>query len=183
MSRLTVKEMSLVAIFPAMMAATAGIAIPIGSYLPAVTLQTIFVFMAALMLGPKLGSLSMIIYVFMGAIGLPVFANFRGGFDVIIGGYGGFIIGFIFSAYLVGFMKNVNFLNKKIWYIFIVLVLGNAVIYMFGASYIAYLTSVGLFTTLATFTPYLLGDLLKIIVVIYVYARIRPHFTYEGSLI
>lgn len=182
MSRLSVREMSLVAIFPAMMAATAGISIPLGN-LAAVSLQTIFVFMAALILGPRLGSLSMVIYVFMGAIGLPVFSNFRGGFDVITGGSGGFIIGFIFSAYLVGFMKNINFLNKKTWYIFLVLVLGNIIIYMFGASYIAYLTRVGFFTTLATFTPYLLGDLLKIIVVLYVYTRIRPHFTYEASLI
>ena len=180
MKRLTVKEMSLVAIFPAMMAATAGISIPLGS-LPAVSLQTIFVFMAALLLGPKLASLSMIIYVVMGIIGLPVFSNYRGGFDVIAGQSGGFIIGFVFSAYLVGFMKNVSFLNKNILYIFAILVAGNTVIYMFGAAYIAYLLNTGFFPTLATFIPYILGDLLKIIVVLYVYTRIRHHFTYEGS--
>ena len=180
MRKLTVKEMSLVAVFPAMMAATAGVSIPLGS-LPSVSLQTIFVFMAALLLGARLGSLSMIVYVAMGIIGLPVFSNFRGGFDVITGQSGGFIIGFIFSAYLVGFMKNVNFLNKKIWYLFSVLVIGNTVIYMFGASYIAYLLNTGFFTTLATFSPYIIGDILKILVVLYVYTRIRPHFTYEGS--
>ena len=179
MKRLSVREMSLVALFPAMMAATAGVSIPLGD-LPAVSLQTIFVFMAALLLGPRLGSLSMIVYVFMGIIGLPVFSNFRSGLGVITGGSGGFIIGFIFSAYLVGFMKNINFLNKKIWYIFLVLVLGNVVIYMFGASYISYLLNTSFLTTLATFSPYILGDLLKIIVVLYVYVRIRPHFTYEA---
>lgn len=182
MRKLSVKEMSLVAIFPAMMAATAGISIPIGS-LPPVTLQTIFVFMAGLMLGARLGSLSMGIYVLMGVIGLPVFAGFRGGFEVIVGGHGGFIIGFIFSAYLIGFMKNVNFLNKKIWYIITILALGNIVIYMFGASYIAYLTNTNMFSVLATLSPYIIGDILKILVVLYVYTRIRPHFTYEGSLI
>ena len=182
MRRLTVKEMSLVAVFPAMMAATAGISIPLGG-LPSVSLQTIFVFLAALLLGPRLGSLSMIVYLIMGMIGLPVFSNYRGGLDVITGQSGGFIIGFIFSAILVGFMKNINFLNKKIWYIFLVLVLGNAVIYMFGASYIAYLLNTSLLTTLATFTQYLIGDLLKILVVLYVYSRIHPHFTYEGALI
>ena len=180
MRRLTVKEMSLVAIFPAMMAATAGISIPLGS-LPAVSLQTIFVFMAALLLGPRLGSLSMIVYVMMGLIGLPVFSNFRGGLDVITGQSGGFIIGFIFSAYLIGFMKNINFLNKKIWYIFGILVIGNIVIYMFGASYIAYLINTSFLTTLATFSPYIAGDILKILVVLYVYSRIRPHFTYEST--
>lgn len=179
MKRLSIKEMSLVAIFPAMMAATAGITIPLGG-LPVITLQTIFVLMAGLLLGPKLGSMSMIVYVLMGIIGLPVFSNYRGGLSVITGGSGGFIIGFIFSAYLVGFMKNINFLNKKIYNIFMVLVLGNVVIYMFGASYITYLANTSFLTTLATFTPYIIGDLLKIIVVLYVYARIRTHFTYEA---
>ncbi len=182
MRRLSVKEMSLVALFPAMMAATAGVSIPLGG-LPAVSLQTIFVFMAGLMLGPRLGSLSMIVYLSMGIIGLPVFANFRGGLDIITSGSGGFIIGFIFSAYLVGFMKNINFLNKKIWYIFLILVLGNVVIYMFGATYISYLLNTGFLTTLATFSQYIIGDLLKILVVLYVYHRIRPHLTYEAGLI
>ncbi len=182
MRRLTVREMTLVAVFPAMMAATAGISIPLGS-LPPVSLQTIFVFIAALLLGARLGSLSMIVYVVMGIIGLPVFSNFRGGFDVISGPSGGFIIGFIFSAYFIGFMKNINFLNKKTWYIFVVLVLGNTLIYMFGASYKAYLANTSFLFELATFSPYLLSDLLKILVVLYVYTRIRPHFTYESTLI
>ena len=81
--RLNIKEISLVAIFPALMAATAGISIPLGG-LPPISLQTIFVFLAALLLGPKLGTLSIIIYVIMGAIGLPVFSNYRGGISVLI---------------------------------------------------------------------------------------------------
>ena len=182
MRRLTVKEMSLVALFPAMMAATAGISIPLGA-LPSVSLQTIFVFLAALLLGPRLGSLSMIVYLVMGMIGLPVFSNFRGGFDVLVGQSGGFIIGFIFSAILIGFMKNINFINKRIGYIFIVLVLGNIVIYMFGASYIAYLLNTSFLSTIATFSQYIAGDFLKILVVLYVYTRIRPHITYESTLI
>ena len=180
MFKLSVKEMSLVALFPAMMAATAGISIPLGS-LPPVSLQTIFVFLAALLLGARLGSLSMIIYIIMGIIGLPVFSGYRGGLDVLTGQSGGFVVGFIFSAYFIGFMKNVNFLNKKIWYIFLILTLGNAVIYMSGASYIAYLYNTSFLLTLATFSRYIIGDLLKILVVLYVYSRIRKHLTYEGA--
>ena len=179
MSKLKVREMSLVALFPAMMAATAGISIPIGN-LPAVSLQTIFVFMSALLLGAKLGSLSMVIYTLMGIIGLPVFSGYRGGLDVIIGQSGGFVIGFVFSTIFIGFMKSINFLNNKKWYIFLVLVIGNLVIYIFGASYIAYLLNVDILPILATFTPYVIGDLLKILVVLYVYYRIRNHLTYEG---
>lgn len=180
MKRLSVREMSLVALFPAMMAATAGIAIPFGG-LPVISLQTIFVFMSGLLLGSRLGSLSMVIYVLMGVIGLPVFSNFRGGLDVITGQSGGFIVGFVFSAYFVGFMKNIKFLNKSYLYIFMVLIVANVIIYMSGAAYIAYLLNTSFFSTIATFSPYIIGDLLKIIVVLYVYIRIRKHFTYEGS--
>jgi len=176
--KLTVKEISLVAVFPALMAATAGISIPLGN-LPAISLQTIFVFLAALLLGPKLGSISMMIYLLMGAIGLPVFSNYRGGISVIISGSGGFLVGFIISAIFIGFMKNVKFLNKNYYYLFSILVVGNIIIYMCGASYLSYLTNTSLFSVLAIFTPYFLGDFIKIITVLYVYSRIRYQITYE----
>ncbi len=177
---LSIREISLVAIFPALMAATAGISIPIGN-IPAISLQTIFVFLAGLLLGPKLGSISMVIYVLMGAIGLPVFANYRGGISVILSGSGGFIIGFIFVVFFIGVMKNIKFLNKNYLYIFGILVVSNAMLYMFGASYISYLTNTTLVGSLAIFTPYLIGDFIKILVVLYVYSRIRYQITYESS--
>ena len=180
--RLNIKEISLVAIFPALMAATAGISIPLGG-LPPISLQTIFVFLAALLLGPKLGTLSIIIYVIMGAIGLPVFSNYRGGISVLISHSGGFIIGFIFSALFIGFMKSRKFLNKNYLYIFVILVVGNLIIYMCGGAYISYLTNATLGGVLAIFTPYFLGDFIKIMLVMYVYSRIRYQITYEPSLI
>ncbi len=178
--KLSVKEISLVAIFPALMAATAGISIPLGN-LPSISLQTIFVFLAALLLGPKLGSISMIIYILMGAIGLPVFSNYRGGISVILSGSGGFLIGFIISAVFIGIMKNIKFLNKNYYYLFSILVLGNIIIYMCGGAYLAHLTNTSLFSVLAIFTPYFIGDFIKIITVLYVYSRIRYQITYEAA--
>jgi len=178
--KLSVKEIAIVAIFPAMMGATAGISIPVGSAAP-ITLQTMFVFLAGLLLGPKLGALSMVIYVVMGAIGIPVFSNFNGGIAVLLSLRGGFIIGFVFSALFIGFMKNINFLNKNYAYIFAVLVGGNVIIYMFGASYMSYLGNSSLATNLALFTSYYIGDFIKIVVVLYVYKRLHSQITYERS--
>jgi len=178
--RLNIREIALVAIFPALMAATAGISIPLGN-LPAISLQTMFVFLAGLLLGPKLGTLSIVIYVLMGVIGIPVFSNYRGGISVLFSQSGGFIIGFIFATLFIGFMKNIKFLNKNILYIFMILIVGNALIYMTGATYISYLTNATIFSVLATFVPYLLGDAIKISVVMYVYPRIRQQLTYEPS--
>ena len=176
--KLNVREIALVAIFPALMAATAGISIPLGS-LPSISLQTMFVFLAGLLLGPKLGTLSIVIYVLMGVIGIPVFSNYRGGISVLFSQSGGFIIGFVFATLFIGIMKSVKFINKNILYILIVLIVGNILIYMTGAAYISYLTSTTIFSVLATFIPYLLGGTIKISVVMYVYPRIRHAITYE----
>jgi len=73
-----IRELTLIALFPAMMGATAGVVIPLGG-LPPITLQTIFVFMAGLILGPKHAGISIGIYVLLGAIGLPIFSGYRGG--------------------------------------------------------------------------------------------------------
>ena len=107
-----IKELTTIALFPALMGATAGISIPLFN-LPPITLQTFFVFMAGLTLGPRKGALSMIIYVLLGAIGLPIFSGFRGGLNVLAGFSGGFLIGFIFSAAFIGFMKSVKIINNE----------------------------------------------------------------------
>ena len=104
---LTTKEITLVAIFPALMAATSWLTIPIGIGAP-ITLQTLFVMMAGLILGKKLGTISVFVYVMLGAIGIPVFAGMQGGIGVILGPTGGFIIAFILMAYLSGIMKNIK---------------------------------------------------------------------------
>ena len=74
--KLTTREMTLVAIFPAMMAVTAQFNIPMGS-LPAISLQTLFVYLAGLTLGWRLAGMSMFVYVMLGVIGLPVFTYGR----------------------------------------------------------------------------------------------------------
>ena len=173
-----IKELTTIALFPALMGATAGISIPLFN-LPPITLQTFFVFMAGLTLGPRKGALSMIIYVLLGAIGLPIFSGFRGGLNVLVGLSGGFLIGFIFSAAFIGYMKTVKIINNEVVGFSLILVIGTLIIYMFGAAYIAFITSSNLWLILANFVPYLVGDAIKIVAASYVYARIRNHITYE----
>lgn len=172
-----IKELTMIALFPALMGATAGISIPLFN-LPPITLQTFFVFMAGLTLGPRKAGLSMVIYVLLGTIGLPIFSGFRGGLNVLVGLSGGFLIGFIFSAIFIGFMKNVKIINNPLFDIPLILFIGNLIIYFFGAAYIAYISSSNTFVVLASFSPYLLGDIFKISVAVLVYVRIRNHITY-----
>lgn len=175
---LTTKEITLVAIFPALMAATAWISIPIGIGAP-ITLQTMFVMMAGLLLGKKLGTISILVYVILGAIGLPIFAGFQGGFGVILGPTGGFIISFILMAYFIGFMKNVKIINNEIINISVILVIANLIVYMIGGAYMGFVLNISLSSTVAILVPYIFGDILKLIIALYAYLNIRSYVTYE----
>ncbi|MDE3838883.1 biotin transporter BioY [Bacillus methanolicus] len=93
------KHMTLAAIFAAMTAIGGFIKIPI-PYVP-FTLQIVSVFLAGSLLGPRLGALSQLLYVFIGLIGVPVFAE-GGGFGYVLKPTFGYLIGFVLGAYVSG---------------------------------------------------------------------------------
>lgn len=96
----TTKALSKAGLFAALTAVSAQITIP----LPPVpfTLQAMVSLLAGAVLGSRAGALSQAVYVVMGAIGLPVFAGRGGGFHFLVGPTGGYLIGFIFAAWIVG---------------------------------------------------------------------------------
>lgn len=91
-----------IAMFSALMAIGANISsfLIIGGV--PITLQTFFAILAGLLLGSRMGAVSMIVYAFIGLAGVPVFAGFSGGMDTLISPTFGFIISFIFIAYTAG---------------------------------------------------------------------------------
>ena len=89
--------MAYIGLFAVVIAICSWISIP--TVVP-FTLQTFAVFLAVAVLGGKRGTLSVIVYVLLGAVGLPVFSGFKGGIGVLLNTTGGYIIGFIFSALL-----------------------------------------------------------------------------------
>ena len=91
-SRLT--QIVFIGLFAALIAVCSQIQIP--GPVP-FTLQTFAVFLAAGLLGGKRGSIAVLIYILLGAIGLPVFAGFKGGIGALLGTTGGYILGFILS--------------------------------------------------------------------------------------
>lgn len=101
--KITTKELTLTAMFAALMIVGAFIKIdiPLPLYTMHFTLQWLFVLLAGLLLGSKLGALSVIVYLALGLIGLPVFAA-GGGIGYILRPGFGFLLGFAFAAYLMG---------------------------------------------------------------------------------
>lgn len=168
------KNMVLVALFAALIAICSWISIP--TTVP-FTLQTMAVFLAVGLLGGKLGSLCVAIYILLGAVGLPVFAGFKGGPGALLGTTGGYIVGFLFSALIMWLMEV--FMGKKPWVLLLSMVLGLLVCYAFGTMWFrdVYLRStgpVGWITVLSWCVfPFLIPDAIKIALAFFLTLRLR----------
>lgn len=172
--RMKTIDMVYVAMFAVLMAICSWISIPMT--IP-FTLQTFGVFLAVGVLGGKRGSLSILIFILLGAIGLPVFAGFSGGVGVLLGSTGGYIIGFIFSALL---MWLIEFLfGRKLLVLGISMVLGLIVCYAFGTAWFMVVYSrasgaIGLVTALGWCVfPYIIPDIVKIALALVLTKRLR----------
>ncbi len=152
-------------LFVAIIAACAQIAIPMAVPF---TLQTLAVCLAGGLLGWKMGTLAVLVYIILGGIGVPIFASFTGGFSILFGSTGGYIIGFIFTAFIVGLMTEK--LGKKLWVCALSMVIGVAVCYVFGTIWFAVVynrsnSPASLATILGwCVVPFILPDLAKIAV-------------------
>ena len=110
------KYMALCGLFAALTAICSWISIPLGFTPVPMNLATLAVFLAGGLLGPKYGPLSLTVYALAGAVGIPVFAGFRGGFSVLAGPTGGYVIGYIVAAFVVGLLCHFVFnssINQK----------------------------------------------------------------------
>ena len=141
------------------------------------TLQTFAVFAVLLILGGERGTLATLIYVIMGAIGIPVFAGFSGGLGIILGNTGGYIVGFIFIGLI--YMALTRVFGKKMLVEIIALVLGLIACYGFGTIwfmmvYMRNTGSVGLITVLSWCVfPFIIPDLGKMAVAFIISRRVK----------
>ncbi len=97
----SVQNLIVTGVFAALLAVLSQVAIPLPSGVP-VTMQTFAVALAGFTLGARRGTLAVLTYLLLGAIGIPVFAGFIGGIGVFAGVTGGFLIGFLALAWLCG---------------------------------------------------------------------------------
>ncbi len=110
---LQIKDLCLISLFTATIAIMAQIAIPMPIGVP-MTMQTFAITLAGIVLGSRNGALASIIYMLIGAIGLPVFANFTGGWQILLGPTGGFILSFPIMAYIIGLGFEYRHIHKAL---------------------------------------------------------------------
>lgn len=109
----SVQNMVLIAMFTAILSICSQIAFMLPGGVP-VTLQTFSIVLIGIMLGPKLGGMSVLLYILMGAVGVPVFSNLHGGLNILVGPTGGYIIGFLPMVVLTGLGKGKSFVKSII---------------------------------------------------------------------
>lgn len=144
------------------MATCAQIAMPLPFTPVPITGQTFGVLLVGTMLGAKRGALSAVFYLLEGAMGLPVFAGFKGGLPHLLGPTGGYLFGFIATAYVVGYLAERGW-DRGVLKTALIMLVGNTVTYLFGLSWLSYFVGISNVFALG-FIPFLIGDVLKIIV-------------------
>lgn len=165
-----------IAVFAVIMAICSWISIP--AAVP-FTLQTFGVFIAAGVLGGKRGTLSVLVFILLGAVGIPVFANFSGGIGVLAGPTGGYIIGFLFSALVMWAMEKLP--GKKSIMQIVSMVVGLVVCYAFGTAWFMAVYGkangpVGLVTALGWCVfPFIIPDLIKIALAYVLSRKLRKY--------
>ena len=154
-----------IGVFAVIMAICSWISIP--TTVP-FTLQTFGVFIAVGVLGGKRGSLAVLVFIILGAIGVPVFSGMTGGVGILLGSTGGYIIGFLFSALVMWAMEKLPV--KNAFTQILSMILGLVVCYAFGTVWFMVVYSgangpVGLAAVLGwCVIPFIIPDLVKIAV-------------------
>lgn len=155
-------DAALVALAAALTAICSWIQIPMSVPF---TMQTFAVFAAAGLLGFRRGSAAVAVYILLGAVGVPVFSGFRGGPDVLLGQTGGYIVGFLFSAMIIGFAADR--LGRSTGILAASMLAGLAACYIFGTLWFMYVYTrntgnIGFVSVLMTcVVPFVIPDIVK----------------------
>ena len=176
-SRFRTVDLAYIALFAVLMAVCAWITIPIPKPFVQFTLQTFAVLMAIITLGGRRGLYVTVVYLLMGAVGVPVFSGFRGGLSVLLDTTGGYIIGFVASALV--YWLVTSRLGESLPVVIAACVLGLVLCYAFGTAWfmVVYAQNsgpVGLMTALGWCVfPYIIPDLVKLALAVLLSRRVK----------
>ena len=166
MSHFPLRQMTLCAFFTALMAVCAWIGVPLGDTV--FTLQTFAIFLTLGLLGGKWGTVSILCYLLLGAMGAPVFSGFRGGISMLLGPTGGYLWGFLSTGFCYRAVEKIGRCPAMI--------LGLLACYACGTLwYMVYTGGVWQAVIFQTVLPYLIPDGCKIALALHLTRRLKPH--------
>ena len=165
-------KISLTALFAALTAAGAFIAIPVGPV--PIVLQNMFAVLSGLILGPLMGSAALGLYLLAGIINLPVFAGGTGGIARFAGPTGGFLVGYLLAAFTAGMIAGKPGMKISLPRLILAVTAGLLILYVPGLLWLKTRLNLGWFATfMAGFVPFIAGDIVKGIAAVLITPRLR----------
>jgi biotin transport system substrate-specific component len=156
------RDVTLIVFGTLFVAMLAQVIIPLPFTPVPLTGQTFAVLLVSAALGSKRGAASMTLYLAAGAIGLPFFAGGTHGFSIVVGATGGYLVGFIIAAYVIGLLAERG-LERSVHTSIIPFLVGTIIVYACGVTWLAIvLDSLSKAITLGL-VPFLIGDVIKLI--------------------
>lgn len=171
-------KLVLMSLMAALVAVGAVFSIPMPPPLPPVTLAVFFVLLAGLVLGPLYGGGAAVLYLLLGSLGLPVFANGGGGFGYFSGPTGGFLLGYLVAALLAGYVSSQRSYNFG--RALLAALLGLLGLYLLGLPWFSQViavrrgTEASLLAAFAIMWPYLVGDIVKAVLAAILVRSLKP---------
>jgi len=179
MKKLSTYQIVVTALFAGIMCILGPLSVPIGPV--PISLTNLVIMLAVFLLGSKLGTISTVIYILLGAAGLPVFSSFSGGFAKLAGPTGGYIIGFIPLAIISGIAVD-KWVNNK-GFLVAGMVIGTIILYLLGTVWFVIMMDCEVLYALTVCVfPFLLGDALKIIIALLLGSAVRSRLVKLGYI-
>ncbi|MDD4571308.1 MAG: biotin transporter BioY [Clostridia bacterium] len=173
-TKLNIRIMTLVGLMVAVCGICAQIAIPLPFSPVPLTLQTLAIMVAAMMLGPRWGTLVMLVYVAAGSVGIPVFAQAKAGIGALAGATGGFIWGFIPGAFVMGLLAGETQKDLKFSKALVSALAGLAIIYCCGVIQLSLVAGLSIGQAiLVGVLPYLPLEAVKILLAAKIVSSVR----------
>ncbi len=194
MKKMSVKEMCLAALMAAVLCVASPFSIPVGP-IP-LSLATLVIYLTAYVLGWKLGAVSVLIYLLVGILGLPVFSAGRSGIGIIAGPTGGYLIGYLLLVLITGLYVGPHRSGsragrdgsaagnvRRILMSILVMVVATAVLYTLGTAWLAVSAHMTAQAAIAAgVLPFLVGDAIKIVIAAFLGSALQSRLMSAGLI-
>ncbi|MBQ4515538.1 MAG: biotin transporter BioY [Clostridia bacterium] len=173
--KITTKNMILCAFFAALTSVSSQIAIPLPFSPVPINLASIFAIGSGIISGPLTGFLSQLVFILIGAVGMPVFSRMQGGFSVLLGPTGGYLLAYPIASLVAGFITRKK--RHSVSFCFLGYLSGTVICYLFGTLWFMFSTHNNLYATiLQCVLPFLATDCAKNILGSLFCQKINMHF-------
>ncbi len=141
------------------------------------SLQTISIILAGGILGSKRGFLSMLLFICLIALGLPILTGGRGGIGVLLGATGGFIFGFAISTYFIGFLTEKFYYKLNFFSSLTINLIGSIlVLYLIGVPWLSFVAKMPLEKAVTVMLPFVPFDIIKAFFATFIILKVKENY-------